>query len=71
MTITIHSQTYTFAELPELIIQKQKLQLAEWEAAFFDFLQNWFDQSETIIAQTSGSTGEPKKILLSKESMKK
>lgn len=69
MTLTLYSQTYTFAQLPELIAEKRKLQLPEWEEALFLFLENWLDQSDTILAQTSGSTGVPKKLELKKEQM--
>ncbi|HFX17752.1 MAG TPA: O-succinylbenzoic acid--CoA ligase, partial [Flavobacteriales bacterium] len=35
----------------------------------YDFLKSWFDTSPTIIAHTSGSTGLPKAIELSKKAM--
>jgi len=70
MTLTLHSQTYTFAQLPALIAEKRRLQLPEWEEALFVFLENWLDESDTIQAQTSGSTGVPKKLELKKEQMK-
>ena len=37
--------------------------------AIYHFLQNWFDDTDFILAQTSGSTGKPKSIQLSKQSM--
>jgi len=37
--------------------------------AIYDFLQNWFDDTDSILAHTSGSTGKPKSIPLSKQSM--
>jgi len=70
MTLTLYSQTYTFAQLPALIAEKRKSQLPEWEEALFVFLENWLDESDTIQAQTSGSTGVPKKLELKKEQMK-
>lgn len=70
MTLTLHSQTYTFAQLPVLIAEKRRLQLPEWEEALFVFLENWLEESDTIQAQTSGSTGVPKKLELKKEQMK-
>ena len=70
MTLTLHSQTYTFAQLPALIAEKRRLQLPEWEEALFVFLENWLEESDTIQAQTSGSTGVPKKLELKKEQMK-
>jgi len=70
MTLTLYSQTYTFAQLPTLIAERRRLQLPEWEEALFIFLENWLDESDIIHAQTSGSTGVPKKLELKKEQMK-
>jgi O-succinylbenzoic acid--CoA ligase len=38
----------------------------DWEKELYSFLIEWFSDSEFIIAQTSGSTGEPKSIELPK-----
>ena len=40
-----------------------------WCNAIYHFLQNWFDDTDFILAQTSGSTGKPKSIQLPKQSM--
>ena len=40
-----------------------------WRNAIYHFLQNWFDDSDFILAHTSGSTGKPKSIELLKQSM--
>ncbi|MDD4967957.1 MAG: AMP-binding protein [Paludibacter sp.] len=37
--------------------------------AIYEFLQNWYDDTDFILANTSGSTGTPKSIHLSKQSM--
>ncbi|MBN2614300.1 MAG: AMP-binding protein [Bacteroidales bacterium] len=42
---------------------------AEWKKNLMYFLIDWLSEGETMIAQTSGSTGEPKKIKLEKEHM--
>jgi len=42
----------------------------EWQQSVFQFLQDWFDDSEVIISRTSGSTGKPKEIHLRKEAMR-
>jgi O-succinylbenzoic acid--CoA ligase len=42
-----------------------------WETELFQFLDEWFFNSEFIEAQTSGSTGTPKPILLPKSVMVK
>lgn len=40
-----------------------------WQNSIYYFLQNWFDDSDSILAQTSGSTGKPKDIRLAKQAM--
>lgn len=43
----------------------------EFEQSVKDFLINWFDDTDFMMAQTSGSTGSPKPIRLTKENMRK
>lgn len=43
----------------------------DWEKELYLFLNEWFSDSEFILAQTSGSTGQPKSIELPKSLMKK
>lgn len=45
--------------------------LSDWERELFLFLNEWFSDSTYILAQTSGSTGEPKPIELPKSIMRK
>jgi O-succinylbenzoic acid--CoA ligase len=45
--------------------------ISDWETELFQFLDEWFFNSEFIEAQTSGSTGTPKPILLPKSVMVK
>ncbi len=45
--------------------------LSEWEMELYLFLNEWFSESTYILAQTSGSTGEPKTIELPKYIMRK
>ncbi len=40
------------------------------DEAFADFMLAWWDDSDSVWGQTSGSTGEPKRIELSKQSMR-
>jgi len=40
-----------------------------WEREIFEFIINWFGESETINVKTSGSTGKPKDISLAKNHM--
>ncbi len=41
----------------------------EWENDLYRFLEEWFSESEFVIAQTSGSTGDPQAIHLPKTTM--
>jgi O-succinylbenzoic acid--CoA ligase len=43
--------------------------LSGWEKELYLFLNEWFSDSDFVLAQTSGSTGEPKPIELSKSLM--
>jgi len=40
-----------------------------WRNSIYSFVQNWFDESDYIVAHTTGSTGKPKKIHLRKTAM--
>ncbi len=62
--ITLNNQRYTAEELHQIPSK------APWQKSIVDFLKLWFDNNETITVQTSGSTGEPKNIELSKKSMR-
>ena len=42
---------------------------AKWEIELFTFIQNWLDDNDYIIQETSGTTGEKKKIRLRKKTM--
>ncbi len=41
-----------------------------WKSVVYDFLVNWFDDSDFIVSHTSGSTGTPKEIRLTKTAMR-
>jgi O-succinylbenzoic acid--CoA ligase len=47
----------------------KKGEKSSWTEALIIFLENWFNPCDYIEVQTSGSTGEPKVIRLSKEKM--
>lgn len=51
--------------------QLQNPNLPEWEKELYLFLNEWFSDSDFVLAQTSGSTGEPKPIELPKLVMQK
>lgn len=64
--IRINNRLYTCENMRELL---HSLGNEPWVISLIDFLINWFDNSSCIEVKTSGSTGEPKVIALTKESM--
>ena len=57
---------------PEVIAEQiSNPNLPEWEKELYLFLNEWFSDSDVVLAQTSGSTGEPKPIELPKLVMQK
>jgi O-succinylbenzoic acid--CoA ligase len=66
--IILNNQTVT----PEVIADRLcNPSLPEWEKELYLFLNEWFSDSDFVLAQTSGSTGEPKPIELPKSVMQK
>lgn len=60
----VANNTYSLNELLALKSTKP------WIIDIQDFLRNWLDDNPDVLAHSSGSTGEPKSILLSKKAMK-
>lgn len=67
-TIKINGKLYSENNLHELLSDVETDD-REWLTGIQDFLKAWFSQNEYIEANTSGSTGEPKSILLKKSAM--
>jgi len=66
-SILLNGITYNRYNLYKLFVISESSD--SWQNAIYYFLKNWYDDTDFILAHTSGSTGEPKSILLSKESM--
>jgi O-succinylbenzoic acid--CoA ligase len=66
-SIKLNGIIYNQENLDQLLIDNEPD--TSWQTSIYQFLQNWFDDSDFILAQTSGSTGKPKKIQLSKQAM--
>jgi len=66
-SIKLNGVVYTIENLNQLYFKDEPDD--SWRNAIYHFLQNWFDDSDFILAYTSGSTGQPKEIRLSKQSM--
>jgi len=65
--IKLNGEIYTGETLDKLLATNEATD--SWRNAIYQFLQNWFDESDFILAHTSGSTGKPKSIKLPKQSM--
>jgi len=69
-SINLNNQIVSSEEIARICMQESYLDsLPEWEKYLYLFLNEWFDDSEFISVRTSGSTGEPKLIELSKSFM--
>lgn len=53
----------------KILTAKENLQEIKFRLELFRFLADWFDDSEEMTVQTSGSTGEPKLITVRKSQM--
>ena len=56
-----------FTENIDVIHNKLTILNKEWEVDITEFLNEWFNEKYFIIAETSGSTGVPKRVKLDKE----
>lgn len=66
--LTLNGSTYNKAQIKELV-RSTKVNKSPEMSDLFTFLSYWFDESDTLIVQTSGSTGAPKKWKVRKDRM--
>src|SRR5690606_11997668 len=64
----LNSNNYTFNELKEVAYSLVK-EGEYYERVMGEFLMNWLDTKDYIEVKTSGSSGQPKLIKVSKQSM--
>lgn len=64
----LNGKSYTLSQLIN-VAEAMQFQGDEEEKIMADFLLNWLYPKDTIVANTSGSTGSPKTITLSKTKM--
>lgn len=69
MTVTILSKKYTKQDLFTIANSKSYDATIPWVDSFFSFIRQWFQDTPTILVQSSGSTGNPKIIELQKKDM--
>lgn len=67
--LTINGILYSEEELVNHCNSQLLISDFQWEHDVYSFILEWLDLNESIQAKTSGSTGEPKVISLSKERM--
>jgi O-succinylbenzoic acid--CoA ligase len=67
--ITLNGICYGLAEIHDYCRKGMIESTREWERDLYAFILEWLNKKEYIEAKTSGSTGIPKTIRLSKESM--
>ncbi len=60
-------QKIEFTDNNETIIKQLSILNEDWVDEILSFLNEWWDNNDFIIAETSGSTGIPKKVKLDKE----
>ena len=56
-----------FTKSRQDILNKLTSVNTDWELEIVDFINEWWNGNDSIVAETSGSTGAPKKIILEKE----
>ena len=66
-TIQLNGITYNRTNFDQLYVSSEPDD--SWQNAISFFLQNWFDETDSVLANTSGSTGKPKEIRLTKRAM--
>jgi O-succinylbenzoic acid--CoA ligase len=70
--IRLNGQKLSAKEIPPLLANiRENVSVPDWQKELFRFLNEWFSDSDVVVAQTSGSTGEPKPLELPKSLMRK
>lgn len=64
-SISLKGKTYSSRD----ILDNERIGSGLFEKSIFDFLKQWFTEQDTIIQKTSGTTGKPREIELSKDLM--
>lgn len=69
--IFILNEVFTMDEIATVAATKLHQNLTDWEFEFYSFVREWFNENDFVEVKTSGSTGLPKTIRLSKLMMQK
>ena len=73
MTKTYHiqGQSYSLSALRQKANEvEREASLPEFELGVWSFIAEWLDENETVVLQTSGSTGTPQKMVMPKRYMR-
>ncbi len=69
MQLEINNKKFSFAELANLKRTLNNARLSEYEKKTLEFCEQWLSGKESFIIQTSGSTGIPKQITVTRKQM--
>ncbi len=69
MNGTLTFADYSWPLLPSSLNSMRGMVEETWQAAIVDFLESWWGDDETIEVQTSGSTGNPRRLVHTKADM--
>ena len=69
LSIQLNGKSYDRNNLPELIASANTPSERLFYSEVSAFLEEWFNESDTVLVHTSGSTGEPKPICIRKAHM--
>ena len=70
ISVILNGQRFSAKEIRNRIAEiDSNLFTPEWEKDLYLFLNEWFSEQDFVLAQTSGSTGDPKPIKLPKSVM--
>ncbi|MDA3822322.1 MAG: AMP-binding protein [Bacteroidales bacterium] len=68
--IIINNKSFTKAELIKFAFETlESEKLADWESDIYQFILAFFDDEVTLVQRTSGTTGDPKSVVLKREAM--
>lgn len=68
-SLIIDGVSYSREELMGSVVPSLIHSEADWKQHIGEFISQWLDETDSIVVKTSGSTGEPKLISVSKEAM--
>ena len=68
-SLIIDGISYSRDELLNVVVPMLNQSGESWKQHIGEFITQWLDETDAIVVKTSGSTGEPKEISVTKEAM--